>query len=132
MSTREDGLTLAEVVVAVAILGIAFAVVVGAMMSAVVSSDVDRKQAAAQNALRTAAEEINAEAYDPCPGTPAYGASVTPPTGFTLTVSTEFWSGTAFQATCPPTDQGLQRLHLTLAHSGGKASESVEMMKRTP
>lgn len=130
MSTREDGVSLAEVIVAVAILGIAFAVIVGALGTAIITTDIDRKQANAQNGLRSFAEEVKAETYDACPGVPAYGSSFTPPSPLVASVTVEYWNLVTFLGSCPPTDFGLQRVQLTLATPDGKITETVQLLKR--
>lgn len=134
MRSREGGFTLAEVLVSVAILGIAFVTIVGGLGSAILSADVDRRQATAQNELRALAEQIEGEAYDPCPGTPAYGASWAAPTGFTTTMSVEYWVAAtdSYQSTCPLNDDGLQRVSLALTSADDRVRESLVMFKREP
>ena len=54
----DDGTTLIEVIVTVAIMGIAFAVILGGMATSVLMSDVHRKQATSQTILRDYAEAV--------------------------------------------------------------------------
>lgn len=66
---NEDGLTLPEVIVTVAIMGIAFVSILGGMWTAIFTSDVHRKQALGTTYLINAAEHLKSEVttpYVPC------------------------------------------------------------------
>lgn len=131
----DDGLSLVELMVAVAILGIAFVAIVGGMSTAVYVSDVHRKQATAGTVLREYAEVVEAAAYQPCTGAsqPSYGFPA--PAGYTAEVvagSVEVWDGNtpAGFVSCSSTDPGLQRMRLTVTSDDGRASETVQLVKR--
>lgn len=64
LPAREAGETLAEVLVAVAILGIAVAALLGGIGASATGSDVHRKQATAETVLRGYAEAIEAASFD--------------------------------------------------------------------
>lgn len=129
---RDGGFTLAEVLVSVAILGITFVAIVGGLGTAIITSDIDRRQAVAQNTLRSFAESVQGEAYDPCPGVPVYGAGYAAPTNYTKTIVAEYWVpvGNTYVGVCPLNDAGLQRLTLTIETADAEVRESVVFFKR--
>ncbi|MDX6593317.1 MAG: hypothetical protein QOJ13_2513, partial [Gaiellales bacterium] len=55
---RDAGLTLVEVLLAVAILGIGVTAIVGGMMTSIKSSDMERRAADGQTAMRAYAEAV--------------------------------------------------------------------------
>ncbi len=161
--TRDEaGLTLIEVLVTVAILGIAFVTVVGGMAVSIAGSDMHRKQATSQTVLRNLAEFLKAADYQ-CSGD--YTAAIDPPTGFTAQVGSpvvrrsplaagnpdsaaytveitevrQWTSGTVdpamFQApaTCEG-DNGLQQLRIQVQSVARPdlAPESLLLVKRAP
>lgn len=129
----DDGLSLVELMVAVSILGIAFIAILGGMSTAVLVSDMHRKQATAGTVLREYAEAVEAAAYQECTAgsAPAYNFSA--PEGFTATRGpVHVWDGNTPAAfvDCGATDPGLQRIHLSVASNDGRATETVEILKR--
>jgi type II secretory pathway pseudopilin PulG len=129
----ERGETLLELIVALAILGIAVVAVVGGLSAALMLTDVHRKQAAAGVAVRDYAEATQTAVatghYTACAAPPV---TFTPPTGYTTSVvAIRFWSGTAWQPTCT-TDIGLQRLTLQVASVDGRAAERLDVVLRKP
>lgn len=77
-------MTLVEVLVAVMILGVAFVALLGGFGTSIASSDLHRKQAVAETAIRRYAEAIKDEPFSTtCP--PTYTGSFTVPSGFTKT-----------------------------------------------
>lgn len=139
----EAGLTLIELLVTVVILGIAFAVIVGGMMTSIISSDVHRKGATAGTVLQSYAEAIKAVVYDPAPGSgcaaamdAAYEAPTgfSAPPGFVASIDTfGYWNSvtSTFGTTCPTSDAGLQRMKLTVTAPNG-TTKSVSIVKRIP
>jgi prepilin-type N-terminal cleavage/methylation domain-containing protein len=69
----EDGFTLVEVLIALAILSIAIFVVVGGMNVLVLSSRLNRSQGAVGSVVRRAAEAVRGANFVPCNG--SFGAS---------------------------------------------------------
>lgn len=137
-SFGEAGVTLVEVLVAVVILGMAMAAIVGAMGTSIFASDVHRRQATEEVVLRDYAETLAAASYVTCATTSSYqSVSFTPPTGFTATVTAvEFYNSAtpAFESTystCPAIDSGLQRLSLQVASSDARATETLQIVKRS-
>lgn len=130
--SREGGSTLAEVLVTVAILGITFVAIIGGLGTAILTSDIDRRQANAQNGLRTFAEQVRSEAYVACPAAPSYGSSYSAPASMTKTVTVEYWVALTdtYVGVCPLTDDGLQRITLTLASTDDRVREPVVIFKR--
>jgi prepilin-type N-terminal cleavage/methylation domain-containing protein len=76
--STEAGFSLIEMLVTVMIVGIAFAIIVGGVYSAVVTADYHRKQANVQAALRNVAEALKASTYVNCATSPNYGDALAP------------------------------------------------------
>ncbi|GIV00032.1 MAG: hypothetical protein KatS3mg014_1647 [Actinomycetota bacterium] len=70
----DDGFSLVEILLTIAIVGIAFAAILGGMVTSIVVSDLHRKQAVADALVRSAAEAVkdHAVAYVDCAGANAY------------------------------------------------------------
>jgi type II secretory pathway pseudopilin PulG len=139
---RESGETLVELLIAVSIMGIAMAAIVGGVFTAVKVSDQNRAQAATVTVLRGYAETLKAAdgpyEYVPCASTSTYPAFAPPPPdqAFTATVTDVRYLSDAtaltpsWSSTCPGTDQGAQLLSLRVTAPGGAAVEEVEIVKR--
>lgn len=128
----EDGVTLIESLVSIAIVGIAFAVFVGGMFTSVLTSDLHRKQATAETVLRQYAEAVKATNYSDCATSTSFATAI-PPGYATFTssvVGVTYWSAGSFVATCPVPDQGLQKIALQVASNDGRDIEIVEIVKR--
>lgn len=127
----DGGYTLVEMLLAVAILGLGVLTVVGGMMTSILVSDLGRRSADGQGALRAYAEAVANDTYSNCASSyPAAGFSA--PIGFSTSLTVSYWvpSTTSFSPTCPATDSGLQRIRLTLTATDGRGSESVLVAKR--
>lgn len=131
----DRGETLLELVVALAILGIAVVAVVGGLSAAVMLTDVHRKQAAAGVAVRDYAEAMEAAVatghYTACAvPTPV---TFTPPTGYTSSVvDFRWWNGAAWQATPCTSDTGLQRVTVEVKSTDQRAVERLDVVLRKP
>jgi type II secretory pathway pseudopilin PulG len=135
----DSGETLVELVMAVAIMGIAVVAIIGGLVISVLLSGTHRKQATAGAQVRDYAEFVeNAVAgggYVACAGVgsfPAYSQGG----GYTASVTkVEYWNGSAWSGTCSP-DTGLQRLTLQVASSDSGSShgaaETVAVVIRRP
>jgi type II secretory pathway pseudopilin PulG len=128
----EAGESLAELLVTIAIIGIAVVTIVSSMAAAIALSTAHRQQASAGTVLVQAAESIKnntANPYAPCPATytPATG-----PTGYTVTATpVEYWNGTAFQGSCPSSDLKIQKVTVKVVAPGGYTTK-VDVVKRDP
>lgn len=133
----ERGETLIELLIALAIIGIAMVAVVGAMSSGILVSDLHRKQAIAGSAVLSYAEAVKQAAKSSgyqASCSPTYGSGYAVPAGYAKSmVSTSFWTGSAFQASCLASgDTGIQRVTLQVASSDGRASERLVVVVRKP
>lgn len=141
----EAGFTLVEVLIAVAILGIAFAALLGGMQSSILGSDIHRQQASAGAVLLQAAESVKDQsrnAFLSCAQVAA-GSTYNPYTGLqsvpagwaasgAVTVTAiDHWNGTTFQSACSAA-WPLQRVTLSVRSSSGRATETVSVVKAAP
>jgi prepilin-type N-terminal cleavage/methylation domain-containing protein len=131
---RDAGLTLVEVLLAVAILGIGVTAIVGGMMTSIKSSDMERRAADGQTAMRAYAEAVAGATYAACAS--SYTATgFTAPAGFSASMTVTYWnaSTSSFGSSCTvPTDSGLQKVALTVAATDGRATETLTIAKRKP
>jgi hypothetical protein len=126
----ESGETLAELVVTIAILGIAIVAIVGGLASGILASSAQRDHATANAVVLSAAECLKDRnvAYQENGN---YSSSGCIPSGVTPTV--KWWNGTS---TAPAvfssnaTSYGLEQITLSTATT--RASESVTIVKRRP
>ena len=126
----EAGFTLVELLLTIAILGIAVVAGVGAMMTSIQVSDLGRRQADGQTQLRAYAEAVAGAGYTTC--ATSYPTSYSPPAGYTVAMTVAYWDGSsAFTASCG-TDKGLQRVTLTITATDGRGLETVAIAKRAP
>jgi type II secretory pathway pseudopilin PulG len=97
----EHGSTLVEVLISVAILGIAGAALLGGVMTGISSANISQKQANTESILTSAVNTVKADSYVDC--APTYvtrPAGTTFPAGYTvLPPSISQWDGTDFEAT---------------------------------
>lgn len=137
---RERGDTLIEVLMAVSILGVAFVGIMAGLGTSINLSGRQRGTANATVAIVAAAEAVKSRTYVACPT--ASASSYSPTTGVTLppgwvaanvTVTAfKSWTGTTWSATCPGTDQGAQLVTITATAPDGRATESIDIVKRRP
>jgi Tfp pilus assembly protein PilV len=135
----DAGETLVEVMVAVAIMGLAVVAIVGAIFSAVRVSDANRQQARAVTVLRAFAETLGdpdgPDAYVHCATTSTYGSGFTAPAGYTASVSAVRYLANAGASTaswtpaCPGIDTGAQLLTVRVTAPDGR-SEQMIVVKR--
>jgi type II secretory pathway pseudopilin PulG len=140
----EQGETLLELIIAVAIMGIAVVAIVGGLGTSILMSDIHRKQASAGAYVRDYAEAIDnavaAGGYVAC-NAASYAGTAIP--GFDATKyqksivagSARYWNGTGWQAACPAIDTGLQQLTLqvkSIDSIGSRATETLVIVVRKP
>jgi prepilin-type N-terminal cleavage/methylation domain-containing protein len=133
----DAGVTLVELLVAVAIMGVAFAAIIGGMYTYTVGSATHRSQADVQLQLRTYAESIAEAPFVTCPtAVYANAAAYTAPAGFTVTNTTKLWDTATSTFDITPTagcTSTLQRVTLIVAKTGPYPySESLDIVKRSP
>jgi Tfp pilus assembly protein PilE len=134
----DSGETLLELMITVAILGLAGVAIISGLGTAVGVSGAHRKQSTAGATVRSFAEAIESSVLNngyvaTC--TPGYASGFTSPTGFTTPQITavSFWTGSAFQTTCDPADdRGVQRLTLQVSSMDGRATEQLVLVVRKP
>jgi Tfp pilus assembly protein PilV len=125
----DSGSSLVDILLAVGIMGVAMASIVGGMMTASIGADVSRQTAEAQQLTRTYAESVAADTYVGCATSyPATGFSL--PAGFVRTTVVTYWNGTTFASACPATDSGLQRVSVTIKSSDDRAADTLLFTKR--
>jgi prepilin-type N-terminal cleavage/methylation domain-containing protein len=142
---EESGVTLIEMLITVAILGTAFAAIVGGMTVSIFGSDLHRKQATAETVLRSYGESVEAKAgWDGCSATAAgympAAVGFTNPSAsqFSVTATAvEFWAPSGntgtWASSCPGgTDTGLQRVSLRVQSLDGRATETLQVVRRKP
>jgi type II secretory pathway pseudopilin PulG len=131
----EQGETLLELIVAIAILGVAVVAIASGIALSVKVSDIHRKQSTASAFLHNFAETLQRSYQDCAAQTPNYAALLATPAGFNApAANVAYWSGSGFGAvTCPGTpskDPGLQQVTLTLTSADQRVSESLTVVLR--
>lgn len=140
MRSDDRGETLIELLVALTILGIALVAVIGALAASITMSDVHRKQSTAGAEVRNYAEQVENYAagtgYAACALPSAYAAATVgyaAPAGYSATPSAiRYWTGSAWSASCPATDTGLQQLTLAVSSTDTRAVEQLVLVLRKP
>jgi prepilin-type N-terminal cleavage/methylation domain-containing protein len=124
----ESGFTLVEVLVALAIMSVAFVAIIAGLAVFFRGVRTQRGTADFDAAARSHAEQLLAQPYADC-------LTVSPTTlagGFSATVDVRYWDGiddatVDFVATCT-TDHGVQQLTVTLSRDG--RTDAVTVVKR--
>jgi prepilin-type N-terminal cleavage/methylation domain-containing protein len=139
----EAGVTLIEVMVTIAIMGIGFTALLGCLAGTFTAGDQGRKVAVAQVVARKYADALGTATYVNCAVAGDYAAALaSPPTGFAVQVTgVEYWNGDATatfgtsQSGCSSAgDQGAQRLNLRVTQTDTLRGvvENVLVVKRSP
>jgi len=122
----EAGESLAELVVTIAIMGLAVVILVGGLGTAILASSEHRNHATAETVVRSAAETLKARDFAYVPGG-TY--SLPAQSGITPSVSTVCMNGATYPpmvVSCPA--GGLQQLTVSATANG--VTESVVIYKR--
>ncbi len=140
---RDDGLSLVELVVAIALLGIGVVAILGAYATLIVSGDRAKKHGDVSTVLAAAAASVLDPArnpYDPCASNATYDATrgVVLPNGFpgqqVSVTKVLFWDGATFQPTCYDQSAGtlarLQQITVQVRSADDRVSEQLTVVKR--
>jgi len=146
----EAGETMAELIVTIAVVGLAVAAIVGALATGISASSTHRQRASADTVARSVAEAIK-DRKVPLDPNGSYAASIwtgpPPPsipivdtTGYNVGISALCLKSTDVNSTaitsanfaaCSASTTGLQSITVTVTSTGGKAEqESVTVLKR--
>jgi len=132
--SNDDGETLIELIIAVAIMGITVVAIVGGIATSILISDIHRKQTTAGAYVRSYAEAV-AGHYD-ASASPSYLPSAVgfaAPTGFTAAVtSVKCWNDTSGVFSGCTAANALQQVTLSVASTDSRASESLVVVVRQP
>jgi Tfp pilus assembly protein PilE len=127
----EDGETLVELIVAVAVLGVAVVALLTGFGTAIMTSGLNRTDAGQSKDIRDYAEALQQATYiSTCPATYTALTGYAKPAGSTLTVN--YWNGTAYTTTCG-SDLGLQKLTIVIKPTDVRVpTETLDIIKRRP
>ena len=141
----DAGESLVEVLLSIALMGIGFAAVLGAMQLGLVGSDVHRNQATSETVMLSAVEKVKSQSeYQACAvaNDAAYlpdAQSVVPVGWAASTVSipsVQYWNGTGFQSGgCASLEAiapilRIQLITVQVTSPSGNATESMSFVKR--
>jgi prepilin-type N-terminal cleavage/methylation domain-containing protein len=136
-----DGFSLVEILITVAIVGITFTAILGGLITTITASAYQRKAATADAIVRSAAELVKDSVRNPyanCAGSGAYSlAGLSVPAGFSVTIQgVKYWDGqpvppgdmVKFTSNC---DHGMQQISIQATSSDGQATETLQVIKRS-
>ncbi len=138
---RQDGVTLIELTVTIAIIGVAFVSLLAALTGVFMDGDTHRKSAQVTTLLSRYAEQLQSATYVDCatPTTAGYTSALSPvPGGYTASiVSVEYWNGdrdVAFDPTCAGGDKGAQRItiHVASTDTNRPVGDDLVLVKDDP
>jgi prepilin-type N-terminal cleavage/methylation domain-containing protein len=144
---REDGFTLVELMITIVIVGVAFAALLDGLVTSITVSTLHRNEATADAVARSAAEWVKdpiQNPYQPCATTSTYtfGGGFSKPAGYSVSITNvQNWNPApnpipaGFSPQFGPsgagcTDNGLQRITLSVQAPNSGATEGVVVMKR--
>ena len=136
--SKEHGVTLVELLVAVVIMGIAFVAILSAIGTAIIVSDVHKRQATAETVLQSWAETLKSVPYQANPGN-AYNydtLGLPPKAGYTPAAAQVQCDGNlttnAFDSPAAPpcSSPGLQQVTLTVTTARG-VTKTTSVLKRS-
>ena len=137
-SAQDRGESLIELLVAVLIMGTAVVAVVGGLGTAIMMTDVHRKQAAVAAHVKIFAANLESAIaatptqYVDC-ATPDSYPDYTPGAPYDADVTQVlYWNGSSFGASCAGGDTGVQRVRLRVWSTDGRADQTVDLIIRRP
>jgi Tfp pilus assembly protein PilV len=142
-STHDRGESLIELLVAVLIMGTTVVAVVGGLGTAIMMTDIHRKQATATAYLRELAANVDGAVvsgtpgYKACPAKSWYVAPYSPAPGYDAQITdVGYWNGTSFVVVVPScnpaNDLGVQRVSLSVTTTDGRVNERIDIVIRKP
>jgi type II secretory pathway pseudopilin PulG len=136
--SNDRGESLIELLFAIAIMSTAVVALLAGLATAIVVSDMHRKQASAGAQVRTFAEAVekavhnSPSAYVDCATPTVYESEFTAEPGYAgSVVEVRYWTGSAFSGSCG-TDQGVQRVTVRVASADNRAVETIVLIIRKP
>ena len=150
-SQDEAGFSLVEILITTVIVGVAFSAILGGLITSISVSALHRKMATADALARSAAEWVKDDSRNQYDSSNANTASyslggVSVPSGFVVAITNVWcWDGSGptagagydlsstshfSRSMCSSTDAGLQLISITAASTDGKASQTVQILKR--
>jgi Tfp pilus assembly protein PilV len=137
-SAHERGESLIELLVALLIMGTAVVAVVGGLGTAIILTDVHRKQAAVEAHLKIFAANLESAVaasptqYVNC-ATPVSYPDYTPGAPYDADVTQVlYWNGSSFGTSCAAGDTGVQLVRLRVWSTDGRADETTDLIIRKP
>jgi len=137
-SAQDGGESLVELLVAVIIMGTAVVAVVGGLGTAIMMTDVHRKQAAVAAHVKIFAANLESAIaatptqYVDC-ATPDSYPDYTPGSPYDAEVTQVlYWNGSSFGASCAGGDAGVQLVRLRVWSTDGRADQTVDLIIRKP
>ena len=138
--TGDAGVTLVELLMTVAIMGIAFVAIIGGFYTITTVSSGNRDLVDGRSTVKQYAELIESQPFRTCPATYSLAGVVTPTGWNAPTVTLTYWDPVAtstdpvntkgaFVAGCPSAT-AVQRIHITMTTSDGRTSVVFESVKR--
>lgn len=144
-SANDEGTTLLELLIAIAILGVAVVALVGGMFTAVLTTDVHRKLTKGETLSRDYAEAAkgylgSSAHWARCPAAPVAPATVgfTPPAGYSAaSLTVQYWVPSpapgSWTATCPSgTDDTVQLWTMEVDSVDGRSKQQLQIVVRKP
>jgi type II secretory pathway pseudopilin PulG len=134
---NDQGETLLELIIAIAIMGIAVVAIVSGIVTSILMSNVHRKESSAGAYVRDYAEKIEnkvaAGGYVPNATTTSYAYTPTD-TRYAASIKTvQCWTGSAWTGCTVANDIGVQQLTLLVKTTADtRASESLVLVIRKP
>lgn len=143
-SDHDRGESLIELLVAVLIMGTAVVAVVGGLGTAIMMTDLHRRQATAAAFLRELAVKVDTAIaggtppYTTCPSNSWYVAPYSPAPGYSAAIAeVRYWSSASVFVVVGPScnaanDVGVQRLSLSVSTTDGRVNERIDVVIRKP
>lgn len=133
LSRAENGETLAELIVAIAIIGLAMVGIVGAVGAAATTSTINREQGTAENVLRQYAEFVQSQPFDCAAGYPPLEFDAEGRRTSVAGVPVQFVASVAPGTVCAGR---LQQLHVQVVSTSNRVATPIavglDLMKRDP